>query len=773
MNNLKHDRQASGKRAVSQKMEEPAAASSPLRVLVRRRWQLLCCLLLVCTIAFAATVLRKPMYKAVARVQVEAFGSSPAAALLGGANSQDFNTQCELLQSRYVMGRAVQKLYTQSKKMTQTAFEERIDELQETVKVNPVSGSQLIDIEATAKTGDQAAAIANHLAEAFIETSMETRQAANSRVKIQLDKQLVGYDREIKELEEKVSKFRQENKITGDNSDLKAVMSRISQIEDRLTQSRLLRMELQAKQQRLQQMLAQGRETGNQQAALPEINNDPAVQSLQNTINNLEQQEMKLAQAYLPGHQKLRDVRTQITKLRNRLAEHKKNLMQVTLEEVAIGYTAALKQEQDFIELLREQKKLGVKLTVQQQQYRNLSAELELARRLKVECLNKIRQFTLQVQMNDSPVKVVDAAHTPNRTAGLSKSHQVASILLLGLLFSLGFVFAIDRLSDSPPEPQPQMFAAPMGGYQMAYWPGGYYPAPASMNAEPEVADSPPTETMAPMVVPEVELQEQSKAELKENLKAELKEEAKVETKEQTEPSISETLVVGSVGPMNLGAKSMNDAAFAARCRIVHTDQSGPAAGAFRRIVSTLLNRFGVNQQNVVVTGGSRQCGKTTCACNLALLLAQAGRNVLLVDASREAPVLKKVFKEPSDKPGFQDVLADIFKMDTALHQTDIPNLTVLGSDAGKGEYENPDVSDIWALVNNLSTRFDWIIYDAAVLENRWTKALLQTIGKSICIVSNSSPDQDRQITKKIEQFGAVTVGLIENHLRQEEPASH
>ena len=442
--------------------------------------------------------------------------------------------------------------------------------------------------------------------------------------------------------------------------------------------------------------------------------------------------------------------------------------------------TPPLKQEQDFTELLREQKKLGVKLTEQQQQYQNLLAELDLARRLKVECLSKIRQFILQVQMNDSPVKVVDAAHIPNRTAGLSKSHQVASILLLGLLFSLGFVFAVDRLSSSPPEPQPQMFAVPMGGYQMAYWPGGYCPAPASMNAESEVADFPPTETMAPMVVPEVELQEQSKAELKEKLKTETKEQTKVESKEEAqaqpkeeaEPGISKTLVVGSVGPMNLGAKSMNDAAFAARCRIVHTDQSGPAAGAFRRIVSTLLNRFGVTQQNVVVTGGSRQCGKTTCACNLALLLAQAGRNVLLVDASCEAPVLKKVFNEPSDKPGFQDVLADIFKMDQALHQTDIANLTVLGSGAGKDGHENQDESDIWALVNNLSARFDWVIYDAAELENRWTQTLLQTVGKSIYIVTSTSADQDRQITNKLEQFGAVAVGLIENHQRQEEPAS-
>ncbi|KPK76291.1 MAG: hypothetical protein AMJ79_07185 [Phycisphaerae bacterium SM23_30] len=711
---------------------ESAAAFSPLRVIMRRRWQLLSCLLLVCSVAFAATVLRRPMYEAAARVQVETPRMNPAAAFLGGAGGGDFSTQCELLQSRYVLGRAVEKLHGGN--ISEVDLEYKIDALRERLKINPLRGSQLIDIVGIADTGREAASIANQVAAAFIEISAETRRAMHDRVKLQMNRQVANYEQEIEALEEQISQYRQEHKIAGSNSDLATALSRIGQIEGRLTQVRLLHAELQAKQERLQKMLTAGKGLSSQQATLPEINADPTVRSLRQTIDDLEQQEMKLTQAYLPGHQKLRDIRAQINRLQTRLIEHKKTLMKVMLEEVAVGLAAAVKQEQDFTEMLNEQKELGVKLTEQQQQYQNLLADLELARRLKAECTSKIWSFTLEEGMDDSPVKVVDAAHAPHQTAGLSKSHQVASILLLGLLFSLGFVFAIDRLSAAP-ETDQQAVAFPAGGLPLAYWPGGYWPAPINKSAEAAGYDSQPAE----------------------------------KTNEAPQTRVNESLVMGRVGPMSLGAECANEASFAARCRIVHTDQSGAAAGAFRQIVSSLLTRFGPSRQNVVVTGPARQCGKTTCACNLALLLAQAGRKVLLVDAHPDAPMLPRVFAETNDKPGLPEVLRDASRTVPALQQTDVANLTVLGPGRTEQGFEDWQEPDIWALVKNLQMRFDWVIYDAAPLGHRWTQALLQAVGKCVGVIAGDPSEQKMQITRKIEQSGAVVVGLIENHRVKDE----
>ena len=83
-----------------------------LKVLVRRRWQLLACLLLVCSIAFAATALQKPRYEATARVHVVI--DKPRIGNLQGTSNPDtgnyFNTQCQLLQSRHVLSKAAPEI---------------------------------------------------------------------------------------------------------------------------------------------------------------------------------------------------------------------------------------------------------------------------------------------------------------------------------------------------------------------------------------------------------------------------------------------------------------------------------------------------------------------------------------------------------------------------------------------------------------------------------------------------------------------------------------
>ncbi|MCP4712555.1 MAG: hypothetical protein GY869_28350 [Planctomycetes bacterium] len=745
MNPSKKDRQTTGTTMVQRRKSETVAILRPFEVLARRRWQLMGCLLLVCGIAFAATALRKPMYESVSRVLIESPRMSPAAALFGGSGQGDISTQVELLHSRQVLGRTVEKL--NGTDISPVSMDQQIEVLRENVKVKPVRGSQLIDIVGISNTGTQAATIANHMASSFVEISMENHLKNDEHIKAQMDWQVNNYNQEIEDLGGQVDAFRREHKITGSNSDLAAVIGRIGQLEGRLTQAQFVRMELQAKQERLIQMMAKGQGIVAGQSSMPEINNDHTVRSMQQTIESLEQKQMQLEQAYLPGHQKLRDVRVQIGDLKQRVGNHKQVLVQAMQEQIASGIIATVKEEEKFRLMLDEQKDLGVTLTGQQMEYQQMLGELEMARRLRTECIGKIRQFTLEDKMNETPVKIVDMALAPLQMAGLSKSHRAASILLLGLLFSLGFIFAVDRLATASQEEE-QMMHMPMGMPHYGYAPAGYWPmagAYQGYGAAGAVASG-----------SEVQAAEES-----------------TETCEAAAPNGNLTPeIMGQVGLMKLGSNNIEDAAFAARCHIVQTDQSSSAAGSFRQVVSNLLSRFGETRQNLVITGARTKSGKTTCASNLAILLAQSGRKVLLVDANPESPDLKRVFPEVNNKPGVQDILEDMSQIDLAMQQTDINNLYVLGFGGEEGRHENWDEPKIWVMTNGLRMRYDWVIFDGSTLEDRWTQALLQAVGKSLCVISSETNEEDEKATEVIEQYGAVTVGLIENYQVQKAAVS-
>jgi hypothetical protein len=278
---------------------------------------------------------------------------------------------------------------------------------------------------------------------------------------------------------------------------------------------------------------------------LNEINSDLTISSLRQKINNLQQTESQLAQAYLPGHEKLRNIRMQIADLQTKLMDHKAKLMQAMFEETTEAYTATVKEEETLMLLLNQQKEIGVNLTEQHRTYQEMLANLEMTRRFKNDCIGKVQNFTLEEGMSESPVVVVDPAHVPKKPAGLSKTHEAASILLLGLIFSIGFVFTLERFANEPTNDMPAMMPMyiptvpnqPAGYYPGGTWGGQATPPPADTNTDLEQTIPPPSESH-PEEIP----------------------------------------ILGQIRRIELGGASQEDMAFAARCHVVQIDQSDSQA---------------------------------------------------------------------------------------------------------------------------------------------------------------------------------------------------
>ena len=352
-----------------------------LQVLVRRRWQLLACLLLVCSIAFAATALQKPRYEATARVHVVM--DKPRIGNLQGTSYSDtgnyFNTQCQLLQSRHVLNKAAQKLSAMGgpSDLSGVAHDsQQLESLKNSIKVVPVSGSRLIDITGVAEEGPIAAAIANQLTAAFIESSKEGRVAANKRIAKQVEEQISSLNEKIADQEDEINQFRQVNLITGTDTALAAAENRISTIEQQVTRAQMAHLELQAKQDKLHRMITNGQGLGESELSLPEIDNHRDVQALKTELGRLAQSKVKLDQAYLPGHPKLENVRVRIANMQTQLMDQKHDLMKALLNDVKDRTAEAVSQEESLLVMLNEQKDNGVQLTQQAQQYEEKMASL-------------------------------------------------------------------------------------------------------------------------------------------------------------------------------------------------------------------------------------------------------------------------------------------------------------------------------------------------------------------------------------------------------------
>jgi len=103
------------------------------------------------------------------------------------------------------------------------------------------------------------------------------------------------------------------------------------------------------------------------------------------------------------------------------------------------------------------------------------------------------------------------------------------------------------------------------------------------------------------------------------------------------------------------------------------------AAEAYRSLrTSILLSSFGAPPKVILVTSALPQEGKTTVSANSALVLAQRGGRVLLIDADLRQPCVNKLFGFHS-RGGLSTLLSGVDKVeDVMVPSAEVPNLWIL-----------------------------------------------------------------------------------------------
>jgi succinoglycan biosynthesis transport protein ExoP len=146
---------------------------------------------------------------------------------------------------------------------------------------------------------------------------------------------------------------------------------------------------------------------------------------------------------------------------------------------------------------------------------------------------------------------------------------------------------------------------------------------------------------------------------------------------------------------------------------IPHTDARSPIAESYRAFRTSLLLASASSPKVIVITSSFAREGKTTTSVNLATVLAQMGKPVLLLDADLRRPRLQKVFQGKMNL-GLVNYLAANIPLDDIIQPTDVPNLSVVLS----GPIP-PNPSELLAsdrmrhLVAEMRAKYAYVIFDS------------------------------------------------------------
>lgn len=200
---------------------------------------------------------------------------------------------------------------------------------------------------------------------------------------------------------------------------------------------------------------------------------------------------------------------------------------------------------------------------------------------------------------------------------------------------------------------------------------------------------------------------------------------------------------------------------------VVASNPKSPSAEAYRNLRTNII--FSNNEspsKTIMITSAGPGEGKSITSANLALALAKAGKNVVIIDADLRRPMLHQVFKVNRNS-GLSSVLEGEISISDAIIKTDEPNLSIIP--AGKLPKDSAEIlgSDkMKEVINYLKNLYDIIIFDSAPILGMSDSVILSAEADKTVMVIRANLVSRRALqmaVANLEQIGIMVYGVVLN----------
>lgn len=199
-----------------------------------------------------------------------------------------------------------------------------------------------------------------------------------------------------------------------------------------------------------------------------------------------------------------------------------------------------------------------------------------------------------------------------------------------------------------------------------------------------------------------------------------------------------------------------------ARKLVVHTNPKSCVAEQFRTLRTNInFSSPDADIRTIVVTSATIGEGKSTTSANLAVVFAQEGKKVLLVDGDMRRPTAHHTFRM-GNLQGLSTVLTHQIAAEQAIRSTDVENLELLTC----GPIP-PNPSELLAsrsmdvLIKELKKKYDLIIFDAPPVLSVTDGQILANKCEGTILVVNSGKTEKEKAAKAKEVILASNTRLI------------
>lgn len=703
--------------------EESGLGGPPLSAYVdalRRRLGLIVgCVLVSLLTAGVLTWRSVPMFRATALLDIvpEAGGSLEFAGTANRNAAPDaevFATETQLMRNRQVAERVVAKL-KRADDAAAVANPEAVTaaalRIQRSIEVKPVRGTNLIELSYVSPSAETAAVFANAVAEAYIDWKLDLKFRVIGQASKFLASQIEEAKQALSDREQRLLALGRQKDILDIAPQANPTIQKLSALGQDVSAAMADRIAKETRYTELQRANSD---------SLPESLTTAAILQLRSDLARLEREYNDKLGVFKPEWPAMQSLRAQIEKTQQDLKVATREAVAKARETAKADYEMALRREESVKEALQRQRSEAMSMSRNSLDYNNLRIEVETQRALVDNLLKREAEMQVLLRLQGerlTNVRIVESALPPRAPFKPSYTKNALLGLLAGLVAGIGLAFLLDSFDRSLRSADqaarylrvPVLGVIPPSRAVLDYGYGyGYGTGPG----HPPAPDADPART--PLV------------------------------------KAKKTI------PIEL---------------LPHDLPQSTVAEAYRALRTSLLLSRADGVKSFVVTSAVPLEGKTSNALNLAIVLGQLGRRVLLVDADLHRPHIHEVLNV-SNQVGLVSVLAARTELDEAIQATHVPNVCVLP--AGPLAPDPSGLLHSDAMVRFMASAtgtFDHVVFDSPPVLAVTDAVLIanMTNGAILCVRAGAtSREKVAQARDELLRGRATVLGVLLNSLRDD-----
>lgn len=702
-----------GQHFYAQPPSHESAVGEYIRVVWKRKWIILTCLVTIFSVVAIASLRMTKVYEASGTIAINKPDNSlnfqnSATFSLDYYDPTELETEVRILQSDLLALEVIRELNLDRRsefggQAPSPALDLAADPLQTdparasalvggfkgSLRVALSQNSRIIEVHYRSADPQLAASVVNTLMQTYVEDNRKARFESTMQASDWLQKQLVDLQMKVETSQEMLVRYQKEHEILGIDEKQNIITAKLDELNKALTLAESERMDKEAFYRLVEagdpDAVAAG--TGGSEAGSGVQSDSGLLEGLRTRQADLKIQAADLNTQFGPSYPKLAQVNNQLKEVDSQIQAEMKKIA----SKVRGQYMTALQRENMLRDALEKQKQEANKLNESAIRYNLLKRDAETYRTLYEGILEKLKQASVSAGLKANNFRIVDSARPPSYAIEPNIPRNLGFAFVLGLASGVGLAFLLEGLDNT------------------------------------------------------------------------------IRTTEQAQ-SVSG---LASLGMIPLGSKSARDGGNAKRLVIASSKEAvelitqvrpqSQMAESYRALrTSLLLSSLGAPPKVIMVTSALPQEGKTTTSINCAVVLAQKGVRVLLIDADLRRPSIHKTLGM-GPRSGLSNVLTGSTTLDQAIARTPVlPNLFILP--AGTPPPNPAELlasSNMRDLLTQLREQYDHIVVDTPPSLSVTDAVVLSPRADAVVLVIRSGQTTKQSLRRARDIFAQVNAKVI------------